>query len=332
MDDRRSSRKALRRRRLALSGAVRDRRAGRRRRERDRAVFAGSGPLLWVVVRGVDRREVDWRARARARSCASACSRSSTSLWWIAGLWAQGGYGINILRYTETVKTVADRRSRTRGAARPRLLVLLRRRPLGPWIEASVEYTQNVLLILRRASDPRRSRCSRRRSCAGGTASSSRCLMLVGVVIAVGVAPVRRPVAARRRVQGVRRQLDRRPRAAQHGAGRAARRARARRCCSALGVTALATVRCDRAPAARVRARRRGARRRPGRRQPPGALERHVLRQEPPAARGRPATTGPTAIARRRRARRTTRACSSCRAPTSRRTGGATPSTRSRPG
>ncbi len=70
------------------------------------------------------------------------------SLWWIAGLWAQGSYGIDILKYTETVKTVA-----TAGVA-PEVLrglgywFFYGGDKLGNWIEASVHYTQSRPLIV----------------------------------------------------------------------------------------------------------------------------------------------------------------------------------------
>ena len=71
-----------------------------------------------------------------------------TSLWWIAGLSVQSGYGLPVLDYTETVKTVAT-------ASAP--LEILRglgnwffygRDGLGPWIEQSVQYQQDVWLLV----------------------------------------------------------------------------------------------------------------------------------------------------------------------------------------
>ncbi len=69
------------------------------------------------------------------------------SLWWIAGLWAQGRYGIPILRYTETYETVA------KVSNAPELLrglgywFFYGDDKLGPWIEPSVAYTQHLWLI-----------------------------------------------------------------------------------------------------------------------------------------------------------------------------------------
>ena len=69
-------------------------------------VFALLAPLLWVPYAVLITREVDWRRAALTLARIGALTLGA-SLWWIAGLWAQGSYGIDILKYTETVKTVA---------------------------------------------------------------------------------------------------------------------------------------------------------------------------------------------------------------------------------
>src|SRR5436190_353018 len=69
-------------------------------------VFALVAPLLWVPYAVWITREVDWR-RAALTLARIGVLTLGASLWWISGLWAQGAYGIDILKYTETVKTVA---------------------------------------------------------------------------------------------------------------------------------------------------------------------------------------------------------------------------------
>ena len=69
-------------------------------------VFAGIAPVLWIIYATVIR-EVTWRRALggdRAHRAAHACS---TSLWWLAGLWAQSGYGLDILKFTETLQVVS---------------------------------------------------------------------------------------------------------------------------------------------------------------------------------------------------------------------------------
>ena len=141
-----------------------------------------------------------------ARSAAGAAHRVLTlvtSLWWIAGLLVQGTYGIPILRYTETYSTVA-------AAARPRRCCAASatgsstaRDTLGPWIQPAVTLhpvRPGAGAVLR----PARSWPSPPRSSAGsGTGSTSSLITVIGLVMAVGGAPVGLVVAGRWGVQGL---------------------------------------------------------------------------------------------------------------------------------
>ncbi|HEY4375779.1 MAG TPA: alpha-(1-_3)-arabinofuranosyltransferase family protein, partial [Acidimicrobiales bacterium] len=110
-------------------------------------LLAGVGPILWLFCEVVITREAKFReaaaAVARIGSLTVGCS-----LWWMSGLWAQGSYGIDILRYTETAQTVGT------GSAAPEVLRSLGywffygQDTYGPWIAASKEYTQNLGLLL----------------------------------------------------------------------------------------------------------------------------------------------------------------------------------------
>lgn len=109
-------------------------------------VLAGMGPLLWLAyVRFVT-------GEASTRKVLGVTGRigvltTLTSLWWVAGLWAQGGWGIDILRYTETAETVS---SSSVGAEVLRGLgywFFYGGDRLGQWIEPGNAYTQNLLLM-----------------------------------------------------------------------------------------------------------------------------------------------------------------------------------------
>ena len=135
------------RRRMALARVVRGGHRARRWRQRDRAALRRhrSGAVVRLRHVGLARRS---KCGGRSpRSGASARSRSGVSFWWIAGLWAQGKYGIPILRYTETYETVA------KVSNAPELLrglgywFFYGDDKLGPWIEPSVAYTQHLWLI-----------------------------------------------------------------------------------------------------------------------------------------------------------------------------------------
>ena len=91
-------------RRLALPRAVRPRRRAHRRRQRHDRAPRRPRPVLWLVLRRGSRR----RRRGAVVGATPKAGVLSVvvSLWWVAGLWAEGAYGINVLRYTETFPTV----------------------------------------------------------------------------------------------------------------------------------------------------------------------------------------------------------------------------------
>ncbi len=68
-------------------------------------LFAGLGPALWLPF-AVWSHQVK-PGRAVATALRIGVLSLGTSLWWIAGLMAQGTYGLNVLKYTETVPAVA---------------------------------------------------------------------------------------------------------------------------------------------------------------------------------------------------------------------------------
>jgi hypothetical protein len=109
-------------------------------------VFVGVVPAMWVLYAWLVDRDVDWR-RTLNTVARIAVLTLLASLWWIVGLAVQSGYGIEILRFTETPQTVAH-------ASIPSEVI----RGLGywffyggdkisPWIDPSVRYTQDLWLM-----------------------------------------------------------------------------------------------------------------------------------------------------------------------------------------
>ena len=68
-------------------------------------------------------------ARRGAWPGGSACSCVLVSLWWAVGLQVEAAYGVNVLKYTETVPATSGSLPGLGDHPRPRLLVLLRVRP-----------------------------------------------------------------------------------------------------------------------------------------------------------------------------------------------------------
>jgi arabinofuranan 3-O-arabinosyltransferase len=110
-------------------------------------LFAGLGPALWIVFAVLVERRVDVRT-AVIGTARTGVLVVVTSLWWIVGLSVQGSYGLPVLDYTETVKTVA-------AASAP--LEVLRglgnwffygRDGLSEWITQSPQYQEHAWLLV----------------------------------------------------------------------------------------------------------------------------------------------------------------------------------------
>jgi len=150
-------------------------------------LFAGLGPVLWIPFAVWGTRDVAF-GRALATIGRIGLLTALTSLWWVMGLAVQGAYGIPILRYTETIETVA-RTSLTSELLRGLgYWFFYGNDKLGPWIEPSVDYTQQTWLIVVGFAVPVLAlvaaavvRWRHRAYCI--------CLIVVGTVIGVGANP-----------------------------------------------------------------------------------------------------------------------------------------------
>lgn len=67
-------------------------------------LFVGIAPLIWILYTAWLREE-SWRTAFETIFRFGILS-FIVSLWWAAGLWAEGAYGLNVLKYTETIPTV----------------------------------------------------------------------------------------------------------------------------------------------------------------------------------------------------------------------------------
>ena len=114
------------------------------------------------------------------------------SLWWAAGLWAEGRYGINVLRVTETVPTVASTSAASEVLRGLGYWYFYGWDKVQPWTLPSVEYTQTLWLLVLSLAVPGL-------SVALGLLTRWRyrsfalALIGVGTVIAVGAFPYAHP-------------------------------------------------------------------------------------------------------------------------------------------
>jgi arabinofuranan 3-O-arabinosyltransferase len=101
------------------------------------------GPLLWILHAWWIEKEVRWRA-VLATCLRIGLLTAVTSVWWVAGLTLQGSNGIDILKYTETYKTVADAASSVEVFRSLGYWFFYGTDILGPWFKAAVTYTQAI--------------------------------------------------------------------------------------------------------------------------------------------------------------------------------------------
>ena len=110
-------------------------------------VFAGIAPLLWIPYAVWVLREVRL-GRAIATVAKIGLLTIGASLWWMSGLWAQGAYGLDILKYTETLSAVSRTSLPNEVLRGLGYWFFYGRDKLGPWIESSVDYTQRPFFIV----------------------------------------------------------------------------------------------------------------------------------------------------------------------------------------
>lgn len=109
-------------------------------------LYAGLAPVLWFPYVVWVTREASWR-RALVTFAKTGFLTVLVSLWWIAGLAVEGTYDLNVLHYTETVKTVAKTSLASEVQRGLGYWYFYGEDKLGPWIQPAIDYTQKVWLI-----------------------------------------------------------------------------------------------------------------------------------------------------------------------------------------
>jgi arabinofuranan 3-O-arabinosyltransferase len=109
-------------------------------------IMIGLGPLLYVVWAVYIDHEVSAREALGTVARIGALT-VLTSLWWIAGLWAESKYGLPVTKYTETYKTVAEVSSAPEVLRGLGYWFFYGDDKLGPWTAPSATYTTNVVAL-----------------------------------------------------------------------------------------------------------------------------------------------------------------------------------------
>jgi hypothetical protein len=108
-------------------------------------ILAGIGPVLWLPF-------AVWLGEARWRDVLAVAVRIGlltviTALWWISGLWVEGAYGLDVLKYTETVPTVAGTSTAVEVLRGLGGWFFYGVDALGNWVQSAVDYTQWTWLL-----------------------------------------------------------------------------------------------------------------------------------------------------------------------------------------
>ncbi|MGZ6954727.1 MAG: alpha-(1-_3)-arabinofuranosyltransferase domain-containing protein [Acidimicrobiia bacterium] len=154
-------------------------------------VFAGLAPLVWILHSVFVTREVRF-GRAVATTAKIGVLTVASSAWWMSGLWAQGSYGLDILKYTETLRAVSRTSLPNEVLRGLGYWFFYGRDKLGPWIESSATYTQRPLMILISYGIPFLALASAA-FVTWRYRSYFVTLVVIGVVIAVGAHPYDTP-------------------------------------------------------------------------------------------------------------------------------------------
>ncbi len=109
-------------------------------------IMVGVAPLLWVPYSVWISREVSLRQALRTTGRVALLTVLA-SLWWIAGLSIQANYGVNELKFTETIKDVSDAGLSGEVLRGLGYWFFYGGDKLGPWIEAVIDYTARRWLI-----------------------------------------------------------------------------------------------------------------------------------------------------------------------------------------
>jgi arabinofuranan 3-O-arabinosyltransferase len=108
-------------------------------------IYAGLAPVIWLPF-ALARREVTVRD-ALAFAARTALLVVGVSAWWLTGLASQAGYGLDVLAYSESVKTVASDSQASEVLRGLGNWFFYGRDGISAWIQPSLSYTESLWLI-----------------------------------------------------------------------------------------------------------------------------------------------------------------------------------------
>jgi hypothetical protein len=154
-------------------------------------IYVGIAPILWIVYAVVVLREATWR-QAIGTTLRIGLLSLFACLWWIAGLMVEAGYGVNVLKYTETVPSTSATSNASEVLRGLGYWYFYGSDHLGPWTQAAVRFTQDIWLLITSYAVPVLAVCAaallrwRERS-------YFILLVVIGIVLSVGPFPYSHP-------------------------------------------------------------------------------------------------------------------------------------------
>jgi arabinofuranan 3-O-arabinosyltransferase len=110
-------------------------------------IYVGVVPILWILYAVVVLREATWR-QAIATALRIGVLTLFSCLWWAAGLLVEAGYGVNVLKYTETVPSTSATSNASEVLRGLGYWYFYGSDHLGPWTFAAIRYTQDIGLLI----------------------------------------------------------------------------------------------------------------------------------------------------------------------------------------
>jgi arabinofuranan 3-O-arabinosyltransferase len=109
-------------------------------------LLVGLAPFIWLLYAVFITREATLK-RVLGAVLRLGVLCVGVSLWWVAGLWAEGAYGLNILKFTETIPTVTATSLSSEVLRGLGYWYFYGQDKLQPWTSASIGYTQTLWII-----------------------------------------------------------------------------------------------------------------------------------------------------------------------------------------
>ncbi len=109
-------------------------------------LYVGLGPVLWLLYAAGVEKEGSWR-RAWATALKIGALTVLCCLWWIAGLETEAAYGVDVLKYTETLPSTSATSTAAEVIRGLGYWYFYGGDRLGPWTSSAVIYTQQLWLI-----------------------------------------------------------------------------------------------------------------------------------------------------------------------------------------